>query len=167
MTHPSSSEPNFEKTAEQNTDKSFAEFKEPTSIGLNVQRFLHNQPTAAPFLVLILAVAIFSFLIGDRFLHPFNMSLILQQVTIIGVLGIAQTLIILTAGIDLSVGAIMVLCSVVMGRMVMDFGLPPVLAFGIGMLVGTLAGMINGLLVSRFKLPHSLQHLVRGTSFSH
>ncbi|WP_104400770.1 ABC transporter permease [Vibrio penaeicida] len=153
MTHPSSSEPNFEKAAEQNTDKSFAEFKEPSSIGLNVQRFLHNQPTAAPFLVLVLAVAIFSFLIGDRFLHPFNMSLILQQVTIIGVLGIAQTLIILTAGIDLSVGAIMVLCSVVMGRMAMDFGLPPVFAFGIGMLVGTLAGMINGLLVSRFKLP--------------
>ncbi|UAB71602.1 ABC transporter permease [Vibrio sp. SCSIO 43132] len=150
---PSSTEPNFEKAAERNADKSFAQFNESASVGLSVQRFLHNQPTAAPFLVLILAVTIFSFLIGERFLHPFNMSLILQQVTIIGVLGIAQTLIILTAGIDLSVGAIMVLCSVVMGRMAMDFGLPPSIAFAIGMLVGTLAGLINGLLVSRFKLP--------------
>ena len=46
----------------------------------------------------------------------FNLSLILQQVTIIAILGIAQTLVILTAGIDLSVGVIMVLSSVVMGR---------------------------------------------------
>ena len=53
---------------------------------------------------------------GRPFFAPFNLSLILQQVTIIGVVGIAQTLIILTAGIDLSVGAIMVLSSVVMGR---------------------------------------------------
>ncbi len=55
-----------------------------------------------------------------KFFHPFNLSLILQQVTIIGIVGIAQTLIILTAGIDLSVGAIMVLSSVVMGKLAVD-----------------------------------------------
>ena len=44
--------------------------------------------------------------------------------TIIGILGIAQTLVILTAGIDLSVGAIMVLSSVVMGRLAVIDGLP-------------------------------------------
>ena len=60
-------------------------------------------------------MALFSGVVGAKFFHPFNLSLILQQVTIIGTVGIAQTLIILTAGIDLSVGAIMVLSSVVMG----------------------------------------------------
>ena len=59
-----------------------------------------------------------------KFFAPFNLSLILQQVTIIGTLGIAQTLIILTAGIDLSVGAIMILSSVVMGRTCVVYGVP-------------------------------------------
>ena len=59
--------------------------------------------------MLLLGVLVFSAIVGERFLRPVNLSLILQQVTIIGILGIAQTLVILTAGIDLSVGAIMVL----------------------------------------------------------
>ena len=66
----------------------------------------------------------FSLLVGLRFFASFNLSLMLQQVTIIGTLGIAQTLIILTAGIDLSVGAIMVLSSVVMGRLAVLAGVP-------------------------------------------
>ncbi|WP_299203743.1 ABC transporter permease [uncultured Amphritea sp.] len=116
-------------------------------------RFFHANPTAAPAIVLLLAVIVFSLIIGDRFLTPFNMSLILQQVTIIGILGIAQTLIILTAGIDLSVGAIMVLTSVVMGKMAIDIGLPPEISLLIGIATGALAGYINGLLVTLFRLP--------------
>ena len=68
------------------------------------------------------AVLFFSAVVGERFLDPFNLSLIVQQVTIIGILGIAQTLVMLTAGIDLSVGAIMVLCSVVMGKLAVERG---------------------------------------------
>ena len=44
----------------------------------------------------------FGFIVGDRFFHPYNFSLILQQVTIIGILAVAQTLIILTAGVIIS-----------------------------------------------------------------
>ena len=47
-------------------------------------------------------------IVSDRFLQPGNMSLIIQQVMVVGTLAIGQTIIILTAGIDLSVGAIMV-----------------------------------------------------------
>ncbi|MBV9758725.1 MAG: ABC transporter permease, partial [Alphaproteobacteria bacterium] len=79
-----------------------------------LHHFLHANPTTVPFIVLVLAIALFSGIVGSRFFHPFNLSLVLQQVTIIAVVGIAQTLVILTAGIDLSVGAIMVLASVVM-----------------------------------------------------
>jgi fructose transport system permease protein len=71
-----------------------------------LQHFLHAYPTTIPFIVLLLGVGLFSTVVGAKFFHPFNLSLILQQVTIIGMVGIAQTLIILTAGIDLSVGAI-------------------------------------------------------------
>lgn len=87
------------------------------------------------------------------FFHPFNLSLIIQQVTVIGILGVAQTLIILTAGIDLSVAAIMVLSSVVMGKFAVMLGIPAPLAIGCGVLVGALCGLINGLLVTRFRLP--------------
>src|SRR5262249_19197914 len=58
-----------------------------------------------------------------------------------------------TAGIDLSVGAIMVLSSVVMGKCAIAVGLPVPLAFVSGLVVGTLCGTINGLLVTRLRLP--------------
>src|SRR5918992_1480940 len=90
---------------------------------------------------------------ADGFLEPANLSLIVQQVMVVGTLGIAQTLIILTAGIDLSVGAIMVLSSIVMAKLSADQGLPGLLALLIGFGVGTACGLLNGLLVTRLKLP--------------
>lgn len=118
-----------------------------------VQHFLHAFPTAAPFIVLLLSVLAFGLVAGDRFFTPFNLSLIIQQVTVIGILGIAQTLVILTAGIDLSVAAIMVLSSVVMGRVGVTYGLPAEFAILMGFAVGTLCGLVNGFLVTRFRLP--------------
>src|SRR5215203_331565 len=73
--------------------------------------------------------------------------------TSIGTLGIAQTLVILTAGIDLSVGAIMVLSSIVMAKLSADAGLPGVLALLVGFVVGTACGLLNGSLVTRLRLP--------------
>jgi fructose transport system permease protein len=60
-----------------------------------------------------------------------------QQVMVVGTLGIAQTIIILTAGIDLSVGAIMVLSSIVMAKLSADSGVPGLPALLIGFGVGT------------------------------
>ena len=72
---------------------------------------------------------------------------------VVGTLGIAQTLIILTAGIDLSVGAIMVLSSIVMAKLSADQGVPGLLALLIGFGVGTACGLLNGALVTRLRLP--------------
>lgn len=77
----------------------------------------------------------------------------MQQVSIIGILAAAQSLVILTAGIDLSVGAIMVLMSVVAGNLAVSLGVPAPLAIGAGMAGGAFAGFMNGVLVTRFKLP--------------
>jgi fructose transport system permease protein len=118
-----------------------------------LQHFLHSHPTMIPAFVLLLGVVFFSVVVGHRFLHPFNLSLIIQQVTIIGILGVAQTIIILTAGIDLSVGAIMVLSSVVMGRLAVDIGLPDYLAIVVGLGVGALCGLVNGALISLIRMP--------------
>src|SRR5262245_32880457 len=80
--------------------------QDPTALQ-RVQRVLHRYPALGPLIVLFLMTIAFS-LMSDRFLQPFNMSLIIQQVTVVGTLAIGQTIIILTAGIDLSVGAITV-----------------------------------------------------------
>ena len=143
----------FEKVLDQ-ADSKVAEFRPETESGIKrLQNALHSHPTAIPGVVLIVSLVFFSLLIGGKFLHPFNFSLIVQQVMIIGIVGIAQTLVILTAGIDLSVGAIMVLSSVVMGKLAVDFGVPAPLAIALGISVGALCGLVNGLLVTRFKLP--------------
>ena len=135
-------------------DTSAAAFEEEKLGPLRrLQHFLHAYPTAVPFIVLLLGLAVFSILVGGRFFAPFNLSLILQQVTIIGTLGIAQTLIILTAGIDLSVGAIMILSTIVMGRLAVYTGVPIFFAFPAGLLVGAACGYINGALVTYLKLP--------------
>ncbi len=103
--------------------------------------------------MLLVSILVFSLIVGERFLQPFNLSLIVQQVMIIGIIGIAQTLVILTAGIDLSVGAIMVLCSMVMGKLAVEMGLPAPLAISIGIAVGAACGFLNGFLITRFRLP--------------
>jgi fructose transport system permease protein len=121
-------------------------------LGSRVHDILHSNATFGPLFVLILAIVIFA-VTADRFLEPANLSLIVQQVMVVGTLGIAQTLIILTAGIDLSVGAIMVLSSIVMAKLSADQGVPGLLALLIGFGVGTFCGLTNGLLVTRLRLP--------------
>ncbi len=102
---------------------------------------------------MLVSLVVFSAIVGERFLQPFNLSLIVQQVMIIGIIGVAQTLVILTAGIDLSVGAIMVLASMVMGKLAVEMGLPAPLAIMAGIAVGAACGFVNGFLVTRFRLP--------------
>jgi fructose transport system permease protein len=124
----------------------------PATLGTRVHDILHSNPTFGPLFVLLLAIVIFS-VTADRFLEPGNLSLIVQQVMVVGTLGIAQTLIILTAGIDLSVGAIMVLSSIVMAKVSADHGVPGLPALLLGFLIGTACGLLNGTLVTRLRLP--------------
>ncbi len=105
-----------------------------------------------PWLALLAACAFFATQ-SDRFLTGENLSLVLQQVMIVGVLAIGQTLIILTAGIDLSCGMVMALGGIVMTKFTMDLGMPPVLGIACGIGVTALFGLLNGLLVTRVKLP--------------
>lgn len=124
-----------------------------SSIIKRIQHALHVTPSLVPLIVLILSVMIFGALLGSKFFSPFALTLILQQVAIVGIVGAAQSLVILTAGIDLSVGAIMVLSSVVMGQFTFRYGLPVELAVVCGLLVGTFCGFVNGWLVAVMKLP--------------
>jgi fructose transport system permease protein len=108
--------------------------------------------TLGPVIALLVACLFFATQ-SDRFLSAGNFSLILQQVMVVAVIAIGQTLIILTAGIDLSCGMVMALGSIVMTKFAADFGLPPSLAILCGISVTALFGLVNGLLVTRLKLP--------------
>jgi fructose transport system permease protein len=105
-----------------------------------------------PFIALVIACAFFG-LTTERFFSGENFSLILQQVMVVGVIAIGQTLIILTAGIDLSCGMVMALGSIVMTKFAADLGVPAPLAILCGIAVTALFGLVNGLLVTRIKLP--------------
>ena len=111
-----------------------------------------NVAALGPLLALLAACAFFATQ-SDRFLTGGNLSLILQQVMVVGVIAIGQTLIILTAGIDLSCGMVMALGGIVMTKFATELGLPPAVAVLCGVAVTTLFGLINGLLVTRIKLP--------------
>jgi fructose transport system permease protein len=113
---------------------------------------LHDRVTLGPAVVLLLAVLGFT-IFAEGFLEPTNLSLIIQQVAVVGTLAVGQTLIILTAGIDLSVGAIMVLTQIVMAKLSADAGVPGGLALLMGFGLGAACGLVNGALVTRLKLP--------------
>ena len=138
----------FEDAAD-NSSTGFAEFtQENRGLIGKLQHALHTTPALVPLIVLIFAIALFGILLGSKFFSPFALTLILQQVQIVGVLAAAQTLIILTAGIDLSVGAIAVFCTVIMGQFSFRYGIPAPIAVAIGLAVGTALGAISGWLVS-------------------
>ncbi|MGR3466077.1 ABC transporter permease [Limimaricola sp.] len=144
----------YETSVREKRAEKVAEF-ESHSKGLmsRVQHALHVTPALVPLIVLIASIVIFGLLLGSRFFSPFALTLILQQVQIVGIVAAAQSLVILTAGIDLSVGAIMVLSSVVMGQFTFRYGIPAPVAVACGLAVGTACGFVNGWLVSVMRLP--------------
>ncbi len=115
----------------------------------------HRMPTIAEAGPLIALVAACAFFVSQshRFLSFQNLSLILQQTMVVAVIAIGQTLIVLTAGIDLSCGMVMAFGSIIMTKFAVVLGVPPVLAILCGIGASTLFGLLNGVLVTRVKLP--------------
>ncbi len=117
-----------------------------------IQHLLHSHPALSPLAVLVIAFIVFT-IINPRFAQPATISIIIQQTAIIAALAIGQTLIILTAGIDLSVGAICILSMLFMANLAANNGVPGLLALILGIALGTFCGLVNGLLVTRLNLP--------------
>jgi fructose transport system permease protein len=105
-----------------------------------------------PLIALIIACVFFTTQ-SEQFLKPENFSLIIQQVMVVGTLAIGQTLIILTAGIDLSCGTAMALGSIVMTKMAVDNGVPSLIAILLGVATCAIVGFVNGGLVVGLSLP--------------
>ena len=105
------------------------------------------------FASLIALIVIFSVLKPDAFFTTDNIIGILQSTTVIGVLAIASTFIIITSGIDLSVGVLMTFCAVMAGVFMVNLGLPMWIGVPGAVLVGALCGTVSGLAITKLRVP--------------
>lgn len=101
-------------------------------------------------LILVLECIVFS-LLSPHFLTVGNIYDSIRSYTELGIISMAMTLIIITGGIDLSVGSLLALVSVVVGFSY-SYGLPFPMALLLGLIVGTLAGLFNGIFIVYFRL---------------
>ena len=105
------------------------------------------------FASLIVLMVIFSVLKPEAFFTTDNIIGILQSTTVIGVLAIASTFIIITSGIDLSVGVLMTFCAVMAGVFMVNLGLPMWIGVPGAVLVGALCGTVSGLAITKLRVP--------------
>lgn len=101
---------------------------------------------------LLLLVAFFS-IASPNFMQTANVIAILQATSVNGVLAIAATLVIITAGIDLSVGTLMTFCAVVAGVLMTFLGLPMIIGIPGALLAGLAAGALTGVFITKMRIP--------------
>lgn len=116
--------------------------------GADLKRFIG--PLARPLCLLALCVVL-SFL-NENFFTLKNIISVLRQSTILVVVAVGMTVVILTAGIDLSVGGVMALVGCLTSQLIIN-NIPIVPAIACGLVVGTFVGLLNGVLVRIFGLP--------------
>ncbi len=116
-----------------------------------------------PLLGLIVLVIVVS-IMNPSFLAPLNILNLLRQVAINALIAFGMTFVILTGGIDLSVGAILALSSTLMAGMMVS-GIDPILAIILGCLLGAIMGALNGLLITKGKMAPFIVTLATMTIF--
>jgi fructose transport system permease protein len=118
-----------------------------------LQHLLHRYPVMSPLFVLIISAIVFTIFGKGRFQEPASIGTMMQATAVMATLAIGQTLIILTAGVDLSVGTAMLLSHLIVAKLVAIQGAPAILALLAGICAGLLMGYFHGTLVARVGLP--------------
>ncbi|ADF37786.1 ribose ABC transporter permease RbsC [Priestia megaterium] len=137
--------------------------KANTAIKENQNRVDNVMQKLGPLLGLFILIVIVSIL-NPSFLEPLNILNLLRQVAINALIAFGMTFVILTGGIDLSVGSILALSSALMAGMIVS-GVDPILAILIGCVLGAVMGMINGLLITKGKMAPFIATLATMTIF--
>jgi ribose transport system permease protein len=121
------------------------------SAGARFGRWLERNPTVFAVIAFLL-ICLGMVFVSDRFFSWENITNVVRQVSINGIISVGMTLVILTGGIDLSVGAVMAL-SMTLSAGAMISGVPMPVAVLIGLLTGAACGALNGLLIAYGRLP--------------
>ncbi|MGE4549682.1 MAG: ABC transporter permease, partial [Intestinibacillus sp.] len=103
------------------------------------------------FFVLVV-LCVFMSIVEPAFHTVGNLINILQQVTVIAVLALGVNVVIFTGGIDISVGSIVAFTGIIMGKIIVQGGMPSVVGVAVALLVGAACGAFNGIMISKFKL---------------
>jgi len=117
---------------------------------MTLRRLLRHETILGLLALLALAVLAGQ---SDRF---FTLDNLLNQgrlMTEVGLIAVIMTFVIITGGIDLSVGSILGMTAILIGVFWKNIGLPLPVAIGFGLLVGTFAGFLNGVIITRFRVP--------------
>jgi ribose transport system permease protein len=101
----------------------------------------------------LMGLIIFFSLANPQFMQTDNMVGILQSTAVNGVLAIACTFIIITSGIDLSVGTLMTFCAVMAGVFLTNMGMPLYVGVIAALFFGALSGLVSGVLIAKLKIP--------------
>src|SRR5882762_2012927 len=122
----------------------------PWHFSASIQKWLN---WIGPALGLVFVILIFSVLMESpgRYLSAFNLRIVLAQTVIVAIGAIGMTLIIISGGIDLSVGSTIALTGVITA-LGLNHGLSPITAVAAGIFIGGLVGIVNGLLITRLKV---------------
>lgn len=113
---------------------------------------LRNLPRGAGLAGALVVLIVAASFISPHFLNPINLLNVLRQVAMYGILGVGMTFVILTKGIDLSVGSIVALTGV-LGALLLERGTPIPLMVLACLTVGAAIGVVNGLGVSHWRIP--------------
>ena len=118
-----------------------------------LMRFFSKEWSGALLAIIILAGAIEIVTDGRPFLSPSNLFTILNNAAPLGIVAAGMTLVILTAGIDLSVGSVVGLCGALTGYVVSYLGFPPLMAIAFGLGIGITIGLIHGSFIAYLGMP--------------
>ena len=116
------------------------------------ERLLGFSQAAGAFLALIVLIAVLA-VIAPNFLTSRNLLNVIDQVTVLGVVSLGMTVVIITGGIDLSVGSVLALSTMVLGWLSHFGGFGMGMAISVSLLVGLACGMLNGVSITYGKLP--------------
>lgn len=128
-----------------------SETAEGKKFSLKIKELFQHQETLT--FIGFLGLCLIMTITNDRFLTPDNLVNVARQVSINGVLAVGMTFVILTGGIDLSVGSVMAFTGTMMAGLMVNHGVTPVMAVLLGMGLGILIGAVNGVLVSYARIP--------------
>ena len=112
---------------------------------------VRSYPLTWIILVAILLAIVLSFA-SPYFFTAGNINNLMKQVSIVAILAAGQAIVIITGGIDLSVGSVLALSAVTMGWLI-QAGVDPVTAAACGLIMGTFCGVLNGIVITRGKIP--------------
>lgn len=121
-------------------------------------------------ILVLLAMVVLLSLLSPVFLTTNNIISLVQQITINMFIALAMTLVIITGGIDLSVGSIVALSSTITVGLIVNNDIPLFIAILIGLAIGVITGLLNGVIITNFKLPPFIvtlatMNIVRGIAY--